>query len=70
MYIPLLQDMLANKTILFLLRSVHSNIGKKLISYKGPVIWRELNAEYSNLPFHQYKKLCVIIGYLSPKFFV
>jgi len=35
--------------------SVHSNIGKKLISYKGAVIWREINAEYKNLPFHRFK---------------
>jgi len=27
----------------YLIPSVHSNIGKKLISYKGAVIWREIN---------------------------
>jgi len=36
--------------------SVHSNIGKKLISYKVAVIWREINVEYKNLPSHLFKK--------------
>jgi len=40
----------------YFIPSVHSNIGKKLISYKGTVIWREINAEYKNLPFHHFKK--------------
>ena len=40
----------------YFIPGVHSNIGKKLISYKGAVIWRELNAEYKNLPFHHFKK--------------
>jgi len=40
----------------YFIPSVHSNTGKKLISYKGAVIWREINAEYKNLPFHHFKK--------------
>ena len=40
----------------YFIPSVHSNIGKKLISYKGAVIWREIYAEYKNLPFHHFKK--------------
>jgi len=40
----------------YFIPSVHINIGKKLISYKGAVIWREINAEYKNLPFHNFKK--------------
>ena len=40
----------------YFIPSVHSNIGKKLISYKGAVIWKEINAEYKNLPFHHLKK--------------
>ena len=51
----------------YFIRSVHSNIGKKLISYKGALMWREINAEYKNLPFHHLKK---IIGYRSTKYFV
>jgi len=52
----------------YFIPSVHSNIGKKLISYKGGVIWREINAKYKNLPFHPFKKLCAIIGYRSTKY--
>jgi len=40
----------------YFIPSVHSNIGKKLISYKGAVIWREINAEYKNLRLHHFKK--------------
>ena len=40
----------------YFIPSVHSNIGKKLISYKGAVIWREINAEYKNLHFHHFKR--------------
>jgi len=40
----------------YFIPSVHSNIGKKLISYKGAVMWREINADYKNLPFHHFKK--------------
>jgi len=40
----------------YFIPSVHSHIGKKLRSYKGAVIWREINAEYKNLPFHHFKK--------------
>ena len=40
----------------YFILSVHSNTGKKQISYKGAVIWREINAEYENLPFHHFKK--------------
>jgi len=36
----------------YFIPSVHSNIGKKLISYEGAVTWREISAEYKNLPFH------------------
>ena len=54
----------------YFIPSVHSNFGKKLISYKGAVIWREINAEYKKLPFHHFKKLCAIIGYPSTKYLV
>jgi len=54
----------------YFIPSVHSNIGKKLISYKGAVMWREINAKYKNLPFHPFKKLCAIIGYRSTKYLV
>jgi len=40
----------------YFIPSVHTNIGKKLISHKGPVIWREVNEENKNLPFHHFKK--------------
>ena len=40
----------------YVIPSFQSNIGKKLISYKGAVMWREINAEYKNLPFHHLKK--------------
>jgi len=40
----------------YFIPSVHTNIAKKLISYKGAVIWREINAEYKNVPFHYFKK--------------
>ena len=40
----------------YFIPSVRSNIDNKLISYKGAVIWREINAEYKNLPFHHFKK--------------
>jgi len=42
----------------YFISGVHSNVGKKLISYKAPVVWREVNAKYKNLLFHQFKKLC------------
>ena len=35
---------------------VHSNIGKKLISYKEAVLWRETNAEHKSVPFHNFEK--------------
>ena len=55
----------------YFIPSVHSHIGKKLISYKRVVIWREINAEYKNLPFHHFKKkLCAIIGYRSTKYLI
>jgi len=40
----------------YFIPSVHSDIGKKLISYKGAVMWREINVEYKNLPFRHFKK--------------
>ena len=40
----------------YFIPSVHSNIGKKLISYKGAVMWREINMEYKNWPFHHFEK--------------
>jgi len=32
-------------------------------------MWREINVEYKNLPFHHFKKLCAIVGYRSTKYF-
>jgi len=46
----------------YFIPSVHSNIGKKLISYKGAVIWREINVEYKNLPFHHFKKYVQLLA--------
>ena len=40
----------------YFIPNVHSNIGKKLISYKGAVIWRKINADCKNLPLHHFKK--------------
>jgi len=33
-------------------------------------MWREINADYKNLRFRHFKKLCAIIGYGSTKYFV
>jgi len=44
----------------YFIPSVHSNIGKKLLSYKGAVIWREINADY-NIKiylFTTFKAMC------------
>ena len=32
-------------------------------------MWREIDAEYKNWPFHHFQKLCAIIGYRSTKYF-
>jgi len=40
----------------YFILSVRSNIGKKVISCKGAVMRREINAEFKNLPFHHFKK--------------
>jgi len=33
-------------------------------------MWREINAQYTNLSFHHFKKICAIIGYSSTKYIV
>jgi len=46
----------------YFIPSVHSKIGKKLISYKGAVMWREINADYKNLRFRHFKNYVQLLA--------